>query len=53
MDDAPPYLNDLEERHDGFAYGYRMRCDCGGVSPISSADHQAERTREAMMDCVG
>ncbi|MEP7020285.1 MAG: hypothetical protein ABI808_06515 [Pseudonocardiales bacterium] len=36
----------LIERFDGFAYDYRMKCDCGGCSVLTAADYFAEVNQE-------
>ena len=38
------------ERDDGFAYGYRMNCDCGRASVLTAADYFAE-VNDAHMRC--
>jgi hypothetical protein len=32
----------LEDRFNDFGYGYRMNCECGGVSYLSAEDYHAE-----------
>lgn len=44
MSDLPPLI----ERHDGFDYGYRMRCDCGELSDLTPASYL---NQDAMMTC--
>jgi hypothetical protein len=40
----------LDDRVNDFGYGYRMRCECGGVSYISAEGYYAEPD-EAHMPC--
>ncbi|MGC5054705.1 hypothetical protein ACLQ2S_25005 [Micromonospora sp. DT48] len=40
----------LTDRPADFAYGYRMRCECGGASDLSADDYAAE-VDEAHMPC--
>jgi hypothetical protein len=41
----------LQERHGGFSYGYRMRCDCGDTSHLSAADYYTQSQVDALMPC--
>src|SRR5215211_3502435 len=50
MSSSPTAMPVLEDRVIDFGYGYRMKCDCGGVSYISAEDYYAERD-EAHMPC--
>ena len=49
-DQAVKGLRELEERRDGFAYDYRMRCECGKTSTLTAAEFVAEKNN-ALMDC--
>ena len=44
------HVAELLERHDGFAYHYRMMCDCGRSSVLTAADYFAE-VNQAHMQC--
>jgi hypothetical protein len=44
------HVGELVERNDGFAYDYRMKCDCGGSSVLTAADYFAE-VNQAHMHC--
>ncbi len=44
-------LYKLEERHDGFAYNYRMHCGCGKTSPLTAAEYFSEMDN-ACTDCA-
>jgi len=44
------HVGELVERNDGFAYDYRMKCDCGGSSVLTAADYFAE-VNQAHMQC--
>lgn len=41
----------LEERSGFFTGGFRMSCECGGVSSLSSAEYQQRSTAGSMMQC--
>jgi hypothetical protein len=42
---------DLIERFDGFAYRYRMRCECRGAVDISAETYYREQFNEARVPC--
>ena len=46
---ANTHVRELLERHEGFAYNYRMMCDCGGSS-VLTADYFAE-LNQVRMQC--
>jgi hypothetical protein len=43
---------DLIDRRDGFAYDYRMRCECGGVVAVTADTYFRERSVEALVPCT-
>jgi len=50
-DRAVGVLFTLEERRDGFAYDYRMRCECGKASALTAAEY-VDEADGARMDCA-
>ncbi|HEY2813068.1 MAG TPA: hypothetical protein VGJ03_06380 [Acidimicrobiales bacterium] len=42
-------MSQLIERHDGFAYDYRMRCQCGGVVAVTADTYFRESSVEALV----
>lgn len=51
MNDDEVAMPALIERHDGFNYGYRMKCECGGISYISGVKYHARQSIDALMRC--
>lgn len=45
-------VSQLIERHDGFAYDYRMRCQCGGVVAVTADTYFRESSVEALVPCT-
>lgn len=45
-------VTQLIERHDGFAYDYRVRCQCGGVVAVSADTYFRESSVDALVPCT-
>jgi hypothetical protein len=43
--------SELRERLDGFAYDYRMRCDCGAAVEVSAETYYREQSVEPRVPC--